>query len=202
MCFLILGSSHATSIRRELERRGWPAGRTPGEISAVGISGGRLECEAHRKRWVQTAATQRATTVLLLLGGNDLCQRDCDLPELARVLVGFGQELRAAGVVDIYMFPVLPCIKPRGVRHKTYRLRQEALNRIWASRFRRPPIIFVNWPVGAEMLGGDGVHLSPRGREVVMRVVKRWFVGEVSTPLRSARRWQLVNVLIYEIVSG
>ena len=137
----------------------------------MGISGGRLGCDAHRKRWVRAAETRRAKTVLLVFGGDDLCQPDFDLPELSRVLISFGQELRAAGVADILLFPVLPRVRPRGVHRQTYRQRQEAVNRSWASRFWRPPIIFVNWPVGEEMIGGDGVHLSRRGRGMVLQIM-------------------------------
>ena len=121
----------------------------------MGISGGRRSCDAHRKRWVRAADTRRAKTVLLIFGGNDLCDPEFDLPELSRVLIGFGEELRAAGVVlYVFLFPVLPRVRPRGVRRQTYRQRQEAVNRSWALRFRLPPIVFINWPVGEEMIGG------------------------------------------------
>ena len=56
-------------------------------MDAAGISGGRLGSAKHRDRLVQTAADSRATVVLLLLGGNDLCDRDVDVPELSGHLV-------------------------------------------------------------------------------------------------------------------
>ena len=70
------------------------------------------------------------------------CQPDLDLPQLSRVLIGFAEELRVAGVVSIFVFPILRRVRPHGVRRETYRQRQEAVNRNWASRFRRPPVDF------------------------------------------------------------
>ena len=137
----------------------------------MGIPGGRLSCNAHRKRWVRAAESRQAKTVLLLFGGNDLCQPDLDLPQLSRMLIGFAEELRAAGVVNIFVFPILPRVRPHGVRRETYRKRQQAVNRNWASRFRRPPVVFLNWPVGEPMIGDDGVHLSRAGRGLVLRAV-------------------------------
>ena len=137
----------------------------------MGIPGGRLTCDAHRKRWVRAAETRRAKTVALIFGGNDLCAQDFDLPQLSTALVGFAEQLRAAGVSKIYIFPILPRLRPRGVRRETYQQRQEAVNHVWASRFRRPPIVFIDWPVGEQMIGADGVHLSRRGRSMVLQAI-------------------------------
>ena len=170
MCFLILGSSHGNHLQRELDLRR-RQGRRFGEVSAAGIPGGRLTCDAHRKRWVRAAESRQAKTVLLVFGGNDMCLPDLDLPQLSRMLICFAEELKAVGVVNIYVFPILPRVRPRGVRRETYTKRQQAVNRNWASRFRRPPVVFLNRPVGEQMIGGDGVHLSRAGRGLVLRAV-------------------------------
>ena len=172
MDVLVLGSSHARTIRRTISRSGEREPQSE-RIAADGISGGRLSAESHRRWWVPAARAYKPRTVLLLVGGNDLCQPDVDFPELARQLIKLGRELRAVGVGDIYFFPVLPRLRTRGVSAQLYERRQAALNRIWATRFRGPPITFVNQPVGSDMIGADGVHLSEKGVTTVMHTIKQ-----------------------------
>ena len=107
---------HVSSARAA--RRGWQEPRTRGGISGMGIAGGRLTCDAHRKRWDRAAETRRAKTVALIFGGNDICDQYFDLPQLYRTLIGFAEELRAAGVANIFLFPILPRVRPRGVAAK------------------------------------------------------------------------------------
>ena len=140
-------------------------------VSAMGISGGRLGSEEHRRRLVQAADQRGASVVLLMIGGNDLCCRDVDMPVLAELLVRLEKDLRTVGVGELFFFPVLPRRRVTGVSAQLFEERRSFLNRVWATRFRGPPVTFCNHPTSMEMIGQDGVHMSRRGRQVVMRVV-------------------------------
>ncbi|KAF0309100.1 hypothetical protein FJT64_019742 [Amphibalanus amphitrite] len=164
---LILGSSHGKHMARALAAAG-----APDTVRAFGIPGGRLGCPEHRRRLLRAAADNRPMDVLLVIGGNDLCQRDLDVPQLSRDLIALGQGLRAAGAVEVFVYPVLPRTRVRGVCPATYEQRRRFLNRVWASRFRSPPITLIDAPADVAMLGRDGVHLSPSGQRAVMDVAR------------------------------
>ena len=109
MTLLISGSSHASTVRRALDdvrRRG--GGGVFRGVAAVGFGGAHLGSARDHHRIVSAAGQHRASVVLLLLGGNDLCGPDFDLRELARRPIELGRALRAVGVVSVYFFPILP----------------------------------------------------------------------------------------------
>ena len=165
----MLGSSHANTMRRALATVGRRGGH---QVAAAGIGGARLGSARDRQRLAQIAEESRAEAVLLILGGNDLCERDVDLRELAGQLIELGEAVRGAGARAVYFFPVLPRRVVRRVPPELYETRRAAANRIWASRFRGPPVTFINMPAGADMIGRDGVHLSGKGQRVVLGVVE------------------------------
>jgi len=174
MDFIILGSSHAEVIRGHLERVGQPRG-SGGRIEAAGIRGGRLGSAGDRRRLVEMAARSRATRAVVMLGGNDLCGSDIDLPELERQLIAMGEEMvSGAGILEIFLVPVLPRLRIRGpISCARYEQRRGFLNLRWARRFRRPPMTVVDLQVGRDMIRSDGVHLSPAGCQFILAGVRR-----------------------------
>ena len=89
----LLGSSHARTIVRWLTASGAHRG-----LSTAGVPGAGFGSAAHRRRLEGLAARHSPATVLLVLGGNDLCGRDFDLRELGRDLVQRGRDLLRGGI--------------------------------------------------------------------------------------------------------
>ena len=112
--------------------------------------------------------------VVLIIGGNDLAARDLDLPQLSSDLHLLGLGLVALGVNRVWVLPILPRSKTRrgDVSPERYEQRRRAVNRIWATRFRRSPVTMVNGDYPAGMLGRDGVHLSVQGERVIMDMIR------------------------------
>ncbi|KAF0311576.1 hypothetical protein FJT64_017607 [Amphibalanus amphitrite] len=54
--------------------------------------------------------------------------------------------------VEVFIYPLLPRTKVRGVRPETYDQRRCFVNRLWASRFRAPPVTLLDAPVNVNML--------------------------------------------------
>lgn len=171
MRLLVLGSSHAAQLRGRL-RAG--RGRDLAHVRADGIPGGRLSSDRHRIRLLRVAAAVRPHQVLLIMGGNDVAARDFDIPELSRALQLMGLGLEALGVSRIWVLPLLPreSTRPGDVSATRYEERRRALHRIWTTRFRRAPITCLNLEFPGGMLGRDGVHLSGKGWEVVMDIIR------------------------------
>ena len=170
MSLLILGSSHARRLGRNLQERG----REESLISAAGIPGGRLMSERHRIWLLTMAKARRPKTVVLMLGGNDLSARDFDLPSLSTHLSILGLGLLALGVENVWVLPILPrsTTRPVDVSPQRYEQRRLATNRIWSTRFRRAPVTMINAEYPPGTIGRDGVHLSARGEEAVLEIVR------------------------------
>ena len=170
MSLMILGSSHAARLRRRLRERG---SEFPG-ISAAGIPGGRLLNQRHHRRLLTEAKVQRPEQVLLVIGGNDLCGRDLDFPFLSESLTALGLGLLALGVRRVWALPILPRMvaRPGDVSAPRFEQRRLAVNRIWATRFRRPPVTLVGVDIPRDILGRDGVHMSARGEVVMLQIAQ------------------------------
>ena len=172
MTLLILGSSHAARLKRRLPVA-VQSGHVGPDIAAEGVPGGRLGCPRHHHRLLAMAASRRPDTVVLMIGGNDLCARDFDLPSLSQDLISLALGLSALGVGRVYILPIIPRsrTRPGDVTPARFEERRAATNHIWETRFRRPPVTMINmeYPQGA--LRRDGVHLSRRGERAVLAAV-------------------------------
>ena len=170
MSLMILGSSHAARLRRRLRERG---GEFPG-ISAAGIPGGRLLNQRHHRQLLTEARVQRPERVLLIIGGNDLCGRDLDFPLISDSLTALGLELLALGVQQVWALPILPrsVARPGDVSAPRFEQRRLAVNRIWAARFRRPPVTLLGVDIPRNMLGRDGIHMSARGEVMILQIAQ------------------------------
>ena len=168
---LILGSSHAMRLRRRLRE---DDSRGLAGVSAAGIPGGLLGSARHHKWFLQMAKAQRLRQVILLLGGNDLCRRDFDLPQLSDDIYTLGLGLLAVGVDRVWMMPILPRFHTRDgdVTPEQYEDRRRAANRILGTRFRRPPVTMLNVCFSSAHIGRDGVHLSRVGEDAVLDVIR------------------------------
>ena len=142
-------------------------------MEATGIPGGRLSSEGHRRRLLLMARARHPSQVVLIIGRNDLCGRDFDLPRLSEDLKLLGLGLEALGVGRVWILPILPRERTRvgDVSPERYEQRRVATNRIWATRFRRPPVTMVNMDYPMGTVGRDGVHMSMRGERVVLEVL-------------------------------
>ena len=90
----------------------------------LGFPGGRLGCEAHGRRLLQMAKGCKPEQVVLVIGGNDLCGRDFDLPHLSKELYTLGLGLAALG--DLRPTGPVPGDDKEGGRH-TGAVRGDAL---------------------------------------------------------------------------
>ena len=170
MNMLIIGSSHARRLGRSLEE----SGRVALGIAGDGIPGGRVQNPRHTRQLLAIVKAHRPRQVVLLMGGNDLAQRDLDVPSLAQELHILGLGCMALGVENVWLLPILPRTYTRSgnVSPARYEQRRLAVNRILATRFRRPPVTMVNIVYPRWVLGRDGVHMSARGEAMVLEVVR------------------------------
>ena len=167
---LILGSSQAMRLKQRLREEGLGH---PG-ISAAGIPGGRVTSGRHRRLLLSMARARRPERVVLLIGGNDISDRDFDLPHLSDSLYTLGLGLLALGVGRVWLLPIVPRLRTRrgDVAPERYEQRRQAANRIMASRFRGPPLTMVNAEFTPGHLGPDGVHLSRAGGGYALSLVR------------------------------
>ena len=92
---LLLGSSNAVRLKQRLREKDSPemAG-----VSDAGVPRGLVVSARHQQWLLRMVQAQRPRHVILLLGGNDLCRRDFNLPQMSDDVHILGLGLLAVGV--------------------------------------------------------------------------------------------------------
>ena len=154
---LVLGDSYADHLRS----RSMPTGL----VSTYGWRGACVGDDAFRIWAIRQAVLLRPRRVMLMVGGNDLAKPLFRPRLLFSQLRELALGLLAAGADSILILPLPPRVRLRGndVSPGRYQRRRWMANRLLRHKFRRPPVVCVDFVHHASFLSADGVHPSETG---------------------------------------
>ena len=164
---LIIGDSYSCRLKEHLDRS-WG-------LVCVGKRGARLSDESFRRWALANAIASRPSSVLLIVGGNDLARPAFQQGEFIACYEELSLGLLAAGAELVWLLAIPPRVNMRrgDVSAACFSRRRHIANAKLCSKFKRPPVQFLPIRTSHGFLGPDGVHPSRRGWQTLRGAVRR-----------------------------